>query len=1450
MIETRSTWERSWIRCIVTRGSLLALLAGCADLGGDADSASQPIQNGEVFPSPVPDPNLVTILKKNQVAAPAPDCSGVLIGINGNAVLTNTHCVVDFRDYAVAFGQPGAADHRIVNTVLVEGTNYTRKRMAPGFDSDKLTTRDLAVIWLDPPEGRPGARLNCLKEGPNFPGTITVRSSMLSPGTDNRRGVKHQATFQTLPDHPIVNDHGFALFPNLFPPDNMQWLIPGDSGSPAYDTATLGNARPDLVGLMYAVEPDPALGDNPVVIYGLGLQLGDRYCRWLADDVLDLGILAYLQLDVDLDGVDETSGRLARNGNDWEASVESTVFGDLNFTIPDVDPAFDPELITIGTFFGAGLAMMSFHGDGVQLTSLSSGLVPTDLETPSEAQFASFIPRLLDGDPYMDVLAMTSRGERVVYWGDPTLGLYLATDTVSTTLNYDPDGLFDTITVTANNIHVSSSQFITGVGSPYAIAAPAGMGVPIQIVPGRFRSFADAASRREDFVVLGDTGRALHCQSGSIGDTPNACVFVYNSTNPPAIGLEVSDANNDGIEDLEVIFEEEDRLVYYGSANGLTAANNDDLVGIPSTASNDGRFLTISGQGFLTVDEPHLSMKLVVLPNQTEFNVGIFDGDLSGKNDDVVEDLPPTQTRACYVLWSDPCGDRTTDCYVDPGDAAVGIVRRASDAEFVDNVWSSLGTFATDASALSPSGFYVYRLDAFLTDRIPTETVSDACEVTVAELDGAADATANYINGFKVRSTGLLSVRGGVLSFMAMDADGEFGSPIASNFGWSLDDVDYDGTFDFFFDVGDAAESTVTLGLDSRELLLTESDADHPDGTPPGQGTGASADIGFIVIDGADNVALERPDGTNFPSGNYEPPSGGREVHSIPDPESGLWLWAWDGVHAINNIHIRAVAASPTAFELFGVRTSRLPETSARSRTVWQSGADLAPLLPVVIGSASPTGAPLGRSTRVTTPAQAQNILAGSLGEFAAELLATELNLARAEDVGERLSSALLYGAPITVRSVVDRAESLARTYGDLPTAADRNDLLLLLSAINRGQTTYYRPEVPVADRDDADDDGDGIPNGSDNCPPLPNEDQADSNADNIGDACAIRPFVNCVLARKRHDRTAFFGYENPLSFRYIPIGSSNRFMPGNPDRGQPMEFVGGVVNRAFQLDFTSGPPLTWSLDGDATTIDRHETTCSGFELLDVAFAENVALYATHDLHLGDHVRVLGSTDHATVASGGFLVVGARAETGDLWVSGDALVGRRATVFGDVVSGRTTRLLPGASVTGTVTQSSHVPLHSLDWTVSFPRRDGPDVRVRGHGSQRTLQPGSYGRVTVENGGELELSTGTYFVQSLEIRRGARLRLADANGPVIVYIAGALRNEGTSVSNGGGAPRLLIGYFGESAALLDAPLAGAVVAPNAVLILGSDQGGTHRGVYFAKRLHVASGATVVLTPPEE
>ena len=40
------------------------------------------------------------------------------------------------------------------------------------------------------------------------------------------------------------------------------------------------------------------------------------------------------------------------------------------------------------------------------------------------------------------------------------------------------------------------------------------------------------------------------------------------------------------------------------------------------------------------------------------------------------------------------------------------------------------------------------------------------------------------------------------------------------------------------------------------------------------------------------------------------------------------------------------------------------------------------------------------------------------------------------------------------------------------------------------------------------DDDGDGIENRADNCPNTPNQDQADADADNAGDACDRQPDV------------------------------------------------------------------------------------------------------------------------------------------------------------------------------------------------------------------------------------------------------------------------------------------------------------------------------------------------------
>ena len=40
----------------------------------------------------------------------------------------------------------------------------------------------------------------------------------------------------------------------------------------------------------------------------------------------------------------------------------------------------------------------------------------------------------------------------------------------------------------------------------------------------------------------------------------------------------------------------------------------------------------------------------------------------------------------------------------------------------------------------------------------------------------------------------------------------------------------------------------------------------------------------------------------------------------------------------------------------------------------------------------------------------------------------------------------------------------------------------------------------------DGDDDGDGIPNGQDNCPAIPNPDQSDADGDGVGDVCEDSP--------------------------------------------------------------------------------------------------------------------------------------------------------------------------------------------------------------------------------------------------------------------------------------------------------------------------------------------------------
>jgi hypothetical protein len=205
-------------------------------------------------------------------------------------------------------------------------------------------------------------------------------------------------------------------------------------------------------------------------------------------------------------------------------------------------------------------------------------------------------------------------------------------------------------------------------------------------------------------------------------------------------------------------------------------------------------------------------------------------------------------------------------------------------------------------------------------------------------------------------------------------------------------------------------------------------------------------------------------------------------------------------------------------------------------------------------------------------------------------------------------------------------------------------------------------------------------------------------------------------------------------------------------------------------------------------------------------------------------------------------MLGVEAHTGTLLTRGSVTLRDRSTVHGDLLlAGQLTRQ-NDTSVTGTITTNSALALPpGRDLSgIAFPGSNQGPVSLEPN-ELRSISPGAYSSFVVKTGAKLTLPTGTYFVSSFDLEPGAELRMTQ---PVQLYVNGSVIHRGSLVTVSGNASDFVWGFTGTQTMFLESRFpAGALVAPNAKVVIGSLGANAFTGQLFAKELEIQPDATV-------
>src|SRR5690606_8522388 len=208
--------------------------------------------------------------------------------------------------------------------------------------------------------------------------------------------------------------------------------------------------------------------------------------------------------------------------------------------------------------------------------------------------------------------------------------------------------------------------------------------------------------------------------------------------------------------------------------------------------------------------EMRLKLAFGATPKTVPIAISVFDGNVDGAYD-VGNAMG---IRTCFQLRADPCGDQGVgNCVGSPTGEVLEYWDTEDGFSYEDNWVPLLASVekqyceaTIDVAACEGSsgytGTFVYELRAFLAAE------GESC----ADAPGDGALGSEKVNGFKLKSNGVLSHPAGRLSVIAFDNIGEY----AADYREYMSETDYDGTFDFY----------ISSSLLAEEMLLSETDAD------------------------------------------------------------------------------------------------------------------------------------------------------------------------------------------------------------------------------------------------------------------------------------------------------------------------------------------------------------------------------------------------------------------------------------------------------------------------------------------------------------------------------------------------------------------------------------------------------------------------------------------------